>query len=159
MRKGVADLNRRAEVSEKSCQRYLDALSQTDDSTRLEELLRPLERPQQWKGKRVRALHPFQADDNRLLEAISRGEFALQGFRNRDLHKLLYDTPASSPQQTRRRSAAISRKLRLLRAHGLIQKVNHTYRYQLTKSGRLIALAVLTAQRASLRQLNISTAA
>jgi hypothetical protein len=33
---------------------------------------------------------------------------------------------------------AISRKLRLLRAHGLIHKLPHTHRYQVTENGRLI---------------------
>jgi len=63
----ATDLHRRAEVSDKANRRYLNALSQVDDSTRLEELIRPLEQPRQWNGRRVRALHPFQTDDNRLL--------------------------------------------------------------------------------------------
>jgi hypothetical protein len=159
MRRGIADLHRRTEVSEKANQRYLDALSQVDDSTRLDELIRPLEHPQHWNGKRVRALHPFEAGDNRLLEAVNRGEFTVNGLRNRDLQRLLYDAPTSSPTQARRRSAAVSRKLRLLRAHKLIYKIPGTHRYHVTKSGRLTIIAVLTAQRASLAQLNIHLAA
>jgi hypothetical protein len=37
-----------------------------------------------------------------------------------------------------RRSAAISPKLRLLRAHGLLQKLAHTQRYQVTEKVLLI---------------------
>ena len=155
----ATDLHRRAEVSDKANRRYLNALSQVDDSTRLEELIRPLEQPQQWNGRRVRALHPFQTDDNRLLESVNRGEFTVNGLRNRDLQRLLYDAPAKSRQETRRRSAAVSRKLRLLRAHGLIQKVPRTHRYHVTQAGRLAIVAVLATQRASLAQLNISTGA
>jgi hypothetical protein len=159
MRRGIADLHRRAEVCQKANQRYLDALSQVDDSTRLQELIQPLEQPRQWKGKRVRALHPFEANDNCLLELVNRGEFTVNGLRNRDLQRLLYHAPAKSRPEARRRSAAVGRKLRLLRAHGLIQKVPRTHRYHLTKSGRLVILAVLTAQRASMAQLNIQVAA
>lgn len=159
MRRGVADLHRRAEVSDKANQRYLDALSQVDDSTRLEELIRPLEQPQQWNMRRVRALHPFEADDNRLLESVNRGEFMVNGFRNRDLQALLYELPATSRQESRRRSAAVSRKLRLLRAHGLIRKVPRTHRYHVTPAGRLAILAVLTIQRTSIAQLNLKAAA
>jgi DNA-binding HxlR family transcriptional regulator len=54
----------------------------------------------------------------------------------------------------RRRSSAISRKLRMLRAHGLIQKVPRTHRYQVTDPGRTILLAVLTVARTSLHQLD-----
>ncbi len=40
--------------------------------------------------RRVRALHPFSAEDHALLEAVSRGEFMLNGLGNRDLQPLLY---------------------------------------------------------------------
>ncbi len=82
LRRGIADLHRRAQVSQQANDRYLEALAGVDDSIRLEELTRPLERPASWKGKRVRALHPFQGPDTALLEAVGRGEFLLNGFRN-----------------------------------------------------------------------------
>jgi len=159
LRKGVADMYRRAEVSQKANERYLNALSQIDDSARLQQFIQPLEQRREWKGKRVRALRPFDAADNRLLEVVNRGEFAINGLRNRDLQRLLYDQPAESPQEQRQRSAAVSRKLRLLRAHGLIQKVPKTHRYQVTAAGRQAIIAVLTVQHTSLRQLNAAVAA
>jgi hypothetical protein len=39
MRKGIADLHRRAEVSQRANDRYLDALASVDDSTSLRELV------------------------------------------------------------------------------------------------------------------------
>ena len=54
----------------------------------------------------------------------------------------------------RRRSAAVSRKLRMLRAHGIVQKIPRTHRYQITDAGRAILLAVLTTARTSIHQLN-----
>jgi DNA-binding HxlR family transcriptional regulator len=53
----------------------------------------------------------------------------------------------------RRRTSAISRKLRLLRAHGLIHKLPHTHRYRVTESGRLILNAVLAAHRMTTQRL------
>ena len=50
--------------------------------------------------------------------------------------------------------SAVSRKPRLLRAHGLIQKAPRTHRYHVTDTGRAILVAVLTAARASVNQLN-----
>src|SRR5262245_26382205 len=47
-------------------------------------------RPQLFKGRRYRALNPWSEQDGTLLETISRGEFAINGLRNRDLQKLLY---------------------------------------------------------------------
>jgi hypothetical protein len=43
MRKGIADLHRRAEVSQKANERYLDALASVDDSNSLRELVGPIE--------------------------------------------------------------------------------------------------------------------
>ena len=53
MRRGIADLHRRAEVSQSANEQYLNALSRVDDSERLQELIEPLEQPAQWKGERV----------------------------------------------------------------------------------------------------------
>lgn len=159
MRRGIADLHRRAEVSGQALDRYWDALASVDDSTTLEELSRSLERCVRWKGQSVRALHPFDPADSALLEAVNRAEFTINGLRNRDLQALLYAGPALSKEEKRRRSAAISRKLRLLRAHGLIQKLAHTHRYHVTEKGRLILTALLAARHATLKQLTVQAAA
>ena len=163
MRLGVADLHRRSEVSQKANNRYLDAFATVDDTTRFRELIQPLEQPCQYNGRRVRALRPFQPDDHSLLATINRGEFALNGFRNRDLQPLLHaggqtDSLSLSPLERRRRSAAISRKLRVLRAHGLIQKVPKTHPYQLTTTGRLAINAILTMHETSLSLLSRAAA-
>src|SRR6266700_5143571 len=50
MRRGVADMHRRCEVSQKANERYWDALSTVDDSTRFSELTRDLEQPCQYQG-------------------------------------------------------------------------------------------------------------
>ncbi len=152
MRRGIADLYRRAEVSRKSTERYLDAFASVDEDTTLEELICDLGKPKQWRGRRVRALRPF-ADDRDLIHAISRGEFAINGFRNRDLQRLFFPSLTISPREARRRSAWVSRKLQLLRAHGLITKISGTYRYQLTPAGRKITTAILIALRSTVRQL------
>lgn len=153
MRRGIADLHRRAEVSQKALDRYCDALAAVDDSTMLQELTGSIERRVNWNGTWVRAVHPFQSEDCALLQAVNRGEFAINGLRNRDLQRLLYSTPAASQAEARRRSAAMSRKLRLLRAHGLIQKLPHTHRYQVTAKGRLILNAILAARSATVNRL------
>ena len=153
MRKGIADLHRRAEVSQKANERLLNALASVDDSRSVEELTVDIQKHSRWNGRRVRGLRPW-AEDKDLFAAINRGEFLINGFRNRDLQKLLYGAEAESPVERRRRSAAISRKLRLLRSHGLIQKVPRTHRYQVTDMGRIILIAVLTTARVSVHQLN-----
>jgi len=152
LRRGLADFHRRGEVCQKINDRYLAALALVDDDTTLEELTQPLEQPRRWKGQRVRALHPFSSEDRAWLEAVNRGEFALNGFRNRDLQRLFFPQPSSCPKEQRRRSAKVNRKLRLLRAHGLIRKVAGAHRYHVTPYGRKAITAILTAQQATLNQ-------
>ncbi len=106
-------------------------------------------RPAKRNGRRVRALNPFAPADAKLLKVISRGEFAVNGLRNRDLRRLLYDDAAASKHEQRRNAAAISRKLALLRAHRLIRKVPRTHRYHLTDRGRIIVTALITARSAN----------
>ena len=152
MRRGVADLSRRAKVSQAANERYLDALAEVDAEKPLRELTDGLCCPVQWKGKRVRALHPW-GQDAAWLEVIGRGEFTLNGFRNRDLRHHLFAFESSNPETTRRRSGQVTRRLRLFRAHGLIKKVPHTHRYQRTDKGRALVVALNAARNASPRKL------
>ena len=153
MRKGVADLHRRAEVSQAANNRYLDAIASVENTTSLGELTAQLCRPARHQGRRVRALNPHAPDDAALLAAISRGEFTLNGFRNRDLRALLLNKAPRSKSEHKRQAAAVSRKLLLLRAHHLIRKVPHTHRYHLTDAGRVVVTALITARNASTQEL------
>src|SRR6516164_5987341 len=152
LRRGIADLWRRGQVSQAANGRYLEALAAVTGRTPLYQEAQTVCRPVFINGKRYRALNPWSAHDGALLEAISRGEFTLNGLRNRDLRKLLY---ASTDQitQRRRQSAALTRKLAILRAHRLIRKVPATHRYILTQNGRRIVTALLAARRADVDQL------
>jgi hypothetical protein len=153
LRRGLADLHRRGEISQKVNERYLEALSSVDDSTRLHELLAPIEKRRQWKGRPVRALHPFSAEDGTLLEIISRGEFMIRGICNRDIRDHLFPSPASHATEAKRRSALVSRKLRLLRAHGIVHKIKGRNLYQVSEAGRTILTTFLIARQASAKQL------
>lgn len=146
LRKGIADLYRRAEISQAANERYLESMATVEDTVSLEELTRQLCQPAELDGRRVRALNPFSLDDAKLLSAIQRGEFLLNGFRNRDLRPLLFGTTETSSPEIRRQASAVTRKLRLLRAHGLIRKVPKTHRYMLTTRGQS-AIAALSAAR------------
>ena len=154
MRKGIADLHRRAELSQRSNERYLDALAVVDDTTPCSRLFDAVARPVLDGGRRFRPLRIGDPLDLGLLEAIARGEFTTAGFRNRDLRKLLHPGSDSLPRpQQRRLSARLSRLLRLLRAHGIIKKVQKTHRYQLTERGRLLTAAIRATRDANLKQL------
>jgi len=70
LRKGVADLHRRAEVSHRSNERYLDALSAVDDTTPCSRLFdtvaRPvIDRPWLWFGSRTECSSPRSSSKKR----------------------------------------------------------------------------------------------
>jgi hypothetical protein len=153
LRKSIVDLPRRAEVSDKANQRYLEALASVDTSTPLGQIAYPLCQPTHKDGKRVRAINPFRQDDLHLLSAVSAAEFCIHGLRNRDLRQRLYAKPTDDPTELRRRRAAVTRKLRLLRAHGLIRKVPRSHRYLVTTKGRTALTALLAARDASTERL------
>lgn len=158
LRRGVADLYRRAQIGQAINERYLDALACVDTTTSLGRLIEPICRRITWQGRRIRALRPFSEADSALLKAVSGGEFLVKGLRNRDIQAILYPQAPSSEKQRRQRSSCVSRQLRLLRAHGLLRKLPHTHRYFLTSRGREITSALLLAQRVTSEQLRRAAA-
>lgn len=154
MRKGVVDARRRAEVCEQACQRYLDAQTQIQVGTPLKQLTGKLSERVRWGKQKVRGLHLLAAADDQLLGIVGRGEFLLNGFRNRDLQQAWFGQESQDPQERKRRCGQMTRKIRLLRAHGLVEKLPHTHRYQVTAKGRQVIAAVLAAGNADIAQLS-----
>ena len=189
MRLGIADLHRRAEVSQAANERYLAALEAVPNTTPLRQLAEPLCQPApeparrrasppvpaadpapdpaspepspvpaatatgRARPRRVRALNPLAAADAGLLEAVSRHEFLINGLRNRDLQRLQFGAKPATAAEKRHRCAAVTRQLRLLRAHGLIHKVPRTHRYLVSEVGRRALTALLAARNTSAEEL------
>jgi hypothetical protein len=152
LRRGLADFKRRAEISQKANHRYLDALAATSGTIPLFAWAEKACQSVRRQGLRYRALNPWSKQDALLLELVNRGEFALHGFRNRDLCRAFFK-PTSEPAEQKRRTAWMCRRIRLLRAHGLVQKVSGTHRYVLSQKGRTTITALLAARKADLDQL------
>lgn len=136
MRKGIADIRRRVELSRAANGRYLDALSVVGLETPSYRLLDRVNHAVKKVRRQYRALRPISVDDASLFQAILHGEHSLQGFRNRDLRKTLADDPRNS-------SARVSRLLALLRAHKLIYKVCKTNYYRITRKGHEVMATAL----------------
>lgn len=152
LRRSVADFHRRSEVSRAATERYLTALAAVHVQTRLAEQAAQVCQPVRRDRYRYRALNPLADSDAEVMTVVNRGEFSLNGFRNRDLRCHLY--PATKDKQKQHREmAAVGRRLRLLRAHGLIAKVPKTHRYIVTEKGRNVITALLAARNASTEKL------
>jgi hypothetical protein len=162
LRRSVADLPRRAEVSQACNERYAAQVAATQATTPLRELAEPLCRRvtevSRRQGRRARALNPLAAGDAALLAAVSEPKFAVAGLRNRDLVALLYPQRARTEAERRRRAARVTRQIRLLRAHGILHKLPRSHRYQVSAYGRQAVTALLAARAASIEQLTASAA-
>ena len=86
----VADLYRRAQISRAANHRYLTALAAASITTPLAQEAVKVCRAVWREQRRHRALNPFEPADAQLLAAVNRGEWALKGFRNRDIRVLLF---------------------------------------------------------------------
>jgi hypothetical protein len=153
LRKGVADITRLTELSQASNERYLEAQAGAATPTPLGKVAAPLCRPVRKTTVQARALNPLAEEDARLLEAVARGEFAIAGFRNRDIRPLLHGADPEDAAERKRQSAAVTRRLRLLVAHGLIRKVPRTHRYLLSSEGRRTLPALIAARQADATRL------
>jgi hypothetical protein len=154
LRKGVADLPRRAEVADAANKRLAESLASVAAPMTLGELLEPLGQPVlAADGRRLaRPLNPLTGADGELLRALAQGDFIINGFRNRDLRQRLFGI-CDDTKERRRQSARITRLLAILRAHNLIMKIQKTHRYQLTANGRRVTTALLAANAAKPQDL------
>jgi hypothetical protein len=156
MRRNVADLAQRAAFCQSVNERYVEALASTAETRTLRELAGPLtqrvpepRRDSDAAVRYVRGLNPLAELDAALLTTISDPRWMVQGVRNRDLVAALYPTPSEESAERRRRSARVTRLLRLLRGHGLLDKVPGTHRYQVNAEARARIQALLACRNAN----------
>ena len=148
LRKGIADLHRRSQVSQACNDRYMEALSQAELSETVGQQLAGICQSVTRNARRYRAIRPLHENDMTLLAAVSRGEWMINGFRNQDVRKQLWKQQASDAAERKRRSGRVSRQLALLHAHGLIRKVPRTRRWLPTSKGQATA-AILNATQST----------
>jgi len=153
MRQGVVDLARRVELSRAANQRYLEALAVVDVPSPAHVLLDGVSRPVTKDQRPYRALRPVSSAEAAVFAAVLRGEFLLKGFTNRDLREQLESSRTTDPGERRRASGRTTRRLRLLRAHGLIRKVSGTRYYRVTPKGQRVMTAALKLRDADVAKL------
>jgi hypothetical protein len=154
MRKGVSDLKRRCEISQKCNERYADALCAAQVDQTLHEVAEHACNRVIKNGRSVRGLNPWNEQDYRLLQFIAKGQWAINGFRNADLRQWL-DANAQllSLPERKKLSHKATRLIGMLRAHGLIKKVAKEHRYMLTQTGQQFSSAILITSSIATKQL------
>ena len=165
LRRSVVDMPLRAQVGQEANERYLEALTGLAETRTVTELVEPLTRrvpePSTKSAKpprHIRGLNPLASADAALLVAISDPKWMAQGVRNRDLVAIFYPEKTEDEKERRRRSARVTRSLRLLRAHGLLEKIPGSHRYQVPEQARIKIHALLAVRNANPDELTTKAA-
>ena len=133
------------------------AASQVEEQ--LKEVVSPSCNKIKKQGKTYRGLNPWQREDYRLLTFLARGENNINGFRNKDLRKYLYPESEKVVHDFQKRySGRTTRRIKLLRVHGLVRKVPKENRYVLTEKGRKFSCALMAASAAGIKGLTNNAA-
>jgi hypothetical protein len=106
MRKGIADLYARAQVSDASNKRYIEALALFNTSKAIEELVSPICKANKLNNKRVRPIRPWEEGDKLLLQTANNGDYVLTGFRNRDLYAVFNPSGKKIAETEKKRNKA-----------------------------------------------------
>jgi len=111
----------------------LEFISAVEDCTAGIQNLEKISKPVDDGERTYRGFRFFDEEDQKLFEALARGEFNIHGFKNCLLRAVLLGK--SGPQ--------ISRIIKRLHMHGLIKRVRGTYRYYLTLLGKKVVTTAL----------------
>ena len=115
MNKGVANFYRYHAVTRAANARYLNALAVVDVPCATAKQVDRVSKPAPFGSRRRRGLNLLHPDEQRLFRAVLRGDWRLNGFRNRDLVQEVFGSGTVSAEEKRRRSLRVCRQLQLLR--------------------------------------------
>lgn len=125
LKKNIYSLSFLSENLKASNRRYLDFISAFDNKEVGRKRLEKVTSSKSENNRNYKGFNFFNVDDLTVLMAIVRGEFNINGFRNKNMQKLLGFN-----------GGKISRLIKRLRVHGLIKKATDSYKYYLTKIGK-----------------------
>jgi len=149
MQKTIYSLPALRELLLAANRRYLEFLSTIEDNTAGTDKLNKISGKAQDAGRSYRGFNFFDDEDQKLFEALARGEFNISGFQSKNLRQRLQD----------KTNGQISRLLKRLRLHGLIKKIGRTYKYYLTALGKqVITLGLKLKHLYIIPQLSFSSA-
>jgi len=125
LKKNIYSLSFLSDNLKASNKRYLEFISAFDNKEFGRKRLEKVTSTKNENNRNYKGFNFFSKDDLAILIAIIRGEFNINGFRNKNLQKLLGFNGGKT-----------SRLIKRMRVHGLIKKAADSYKYYLTKIGK-----------------------
>lgn len=139
MGKSISNLYRYAEISKSCNQRMLDTLTDIVPTKSVLDEIGKICDGTTVNGKRVAGFNVWSPGVVRIMETVCDGKYIINGFRNRDICKVVFP----EQEDDKKRSAKTSRLIKKLRNHRLIKKVPRSRRYLVTPKGRKIIGALI----------------
>jgi hypothetical protein len=152
MGKSVFNIFAYAKVSKLANHRYLNALAAFDTVGHCIKDIEQFAQPVISNSNRVAGFNPLLPSSSKAFTAVLDGAYAINGFRNFDLKKLIFDQPCSNDKEYKKRSGQVTRLIRKLRAHQLVAKIPRSHRYRVSSKGYRILGACLTLKNQTLPQ-------
>jgi len=125
LKKNIYSLSFLADNLKAANKRYLDFIAAFDNKQVGRKRLECVTESKTENNRNYKGFNFFNRDDLTILLAILRGEFNINGFRNKNIKKILGFS-----------STKVSRLIKRLNVHGLIKKATGSYKYHLTKLGK-----------------------
>lgn len=147
MGKSISNVYRYAQVSQESNMRYLNALSAVEDTSEVVAELEELCESVQKNKKRYSGFNPVSKASCDIFLAVLNGSNCINGFSNKDIRNILYPNLPANSAVAKKISGRITRLLIKMRAHKLIAKIPHSFRYTVTKKGTRVMSAALKLKR------------
>lgn len=129
MKKSIYSLVKLAECCLAANTRYLNFISSFQDYSSGVKNLDKVSQKITSQNRSYKGFNFFDPFDAKILLALEAGEYNINGFRNKTLRAKLKNQSSS---------AAISRIIKRLLLHGIIKRIKNSYKYYLTKLGKLV---------------------
>lgn len=136
LKKSIYSLYQLFTIMKAANYRYLEFVSSFDDHSDGKKKLTKVTGAVKEKGRSYRGLNFFSEKDLDVLEVISRGEYMTFGMQGKEIRQHLEHISPS----------AMSRIFKRLRLHGIIERVQGTYKYFTTAYGKEIIAAGLAVR-------------
>ena len=133
MKKNIYSLFTLGGILKAANRRYLEFISTFDDPSQGIKHLDNVSKTVESNNRTYKGFNFYSDDDQKLFEVLARGEFTINGLYNKSLRRHFPD----------KNSSALSRILKRLRVHGIIKRIANTYKYYLTKLGKVVITAGL----------------
>ncbi|GAB6275297.1 MAG: hypothetical protein STSR0004_21620 [Peptococcaceae bacterium] len=147
MGKSISNLYRYAQVSQAVNKRYLNAVSLAEPRTKFSSEIEMMCN-RVISGNRVfSGMNPVSRETERIFLAVMDGANHINGFTNASIRKSIFPGVASGDKKIRNKTTRIIAKLR---AHKLISKIPHSFRYKVTSKGIRIMASVLAVKNITL---------